>query len=161
LLNGIEIDRRLAKITIDLLAWRIAFQRGAKSPSDRDFEAARNCLEIADTLSMEPTGKYDVVVGNPPYSRIGKDSYEKFVARWPELTDRGGYLNLSMAFLNHCMGFLKPGGLLSFVMPAGMIGGPSFAAFRKSIASEVIALDRIEKRERVFLDVIQDCIIVT
>ncbi len=46
-------------------------------------------------------------------------------------------------------------------MPASMIGGPSFSAFRKSIASEIVEIDRIEKRERVFLDVTQDCIIVT
>jgi adenine-specific DNA-methyltransferase len=46
-------------------------------------------------------------------------------------------------------------------MPAAFIGGPSFAAFRKSIAAEVVAIDRIEKRERVFLDVIQDCVILT
>ncbi len=66
-----------------------------------------------------------------------------------------------MAFLHHCLTFVKPGGLLSFVMPASMIGGPSFASFRKSIACEVVAIDRIENRERVFLDVTQDCIIIT
>jgi adenine-specific DNA-methyltransferase len=102
-----------------------------------------------------------VVVGNPPYARIGREDYHDYVRRWPDLTDRGGYLNLSMVFLHHCRTFVKPGGLLSFVMPASMIGGPSFAAFRKSIASEIIAIDRIENRERVFLDVIQDCIVVT
>lgn len=161
LLKGIEIDRRLAKVTKDLLAWRIAARRGAAVPSEKDLRAADACVEIGDTLARQPSEKFDVVVGNPPYARIGKESYVDFVTRWPELTDRGGYLNLSMAFLHHCMGFLKPGGLLSFVMPAGMIGGPSFSAFRKSMASEVIALDRIEKRERVFLDVTQDCIIVT
>jgi adenine-specific DNA-methyltransferase len=46
-------------------------------------------------------------------------------------------------------------------MPAGFVGGPSFAAFRKSIAAEVVAIDRIEKREGMFLDVIQDCVVLT
>jgi adenine-specific DNA-methyltransferase len=161
LLRGIEIDRRLAKVTKDILAWRIALLRGDEAPSEKDFVASGRCVEIGDTLAKEPTTKFDVVIGNPPYARIGKDSYAAFVERWPELTDKGGYLNLSMAFLHHCVNFVKPGGLLSFVMPAGIIGGPSFSAFRKSVAAEVVALDRIEKRERVFLDVIQDCIIVT
>ena len=110
---------------------------------------------------MKPRPKFDVVVGNPPYARIGKDDYERFVERWPSLTDKGGYLNLSMAFVSHCLEFVKPGGLLSFVMPAGFIGGPSFAAFRKSISAEVVAIDRIEKREGMFLDVIQDCVVLT
>lgn len=161
LLRGIEIDRRLARVSKDLLAWRVALARGAGSPTEQDWEAVESCVEVADTLEKEASGNYDVVVGNPPYVRIGRDDYHAYVERWPDLTDRGGYLNLSMAFLHHCRGFTKPGGLLSFVMPASMIGGPSFTAFRKSIADEVIAIDRIENRQRVFLDVTQDCIIVT
>ncbi|MGY3133444.1 hypothetical protein ACVWZM_004126 [Bradyrhizobium sp. USDA 4501] len=161
LLRGIEIDRRLAQVSKDLLAWRVALARGADSPSERDRQAVENCVEVADTLGTVATGKYDVVVGNPPYMRIGREDYRAYVERWPDLTGKGGYLNLSMAFLHHCRSFVKPGGLLSFVMPASMIGGPSFTAFRKSIAGEVIAIDRIENRQRVFLDVIQDCIIVT
>jgi adenine-specific DNA-methyltransferase len=161
LLRGIEIDRRLAKISKDLLAWRVALARGVDGPSERDRQAVEDCVEVADTLEKNAAGKYDVVVGNPPYVRIGRGDYHAYVERWPELTEKGGYLNLSMAFLHHCRGFVKPGGLLSFVMPASMIGGPSFKAFRKSIAAEVIAIDRIENRQRVFLDVTQDCIIVT
>jgi adenine-specific DNA-methyltransferase len=161
LLRGIEIDRRLAGVSKDLLAWRVALARGAEDPADRDYRAVEDCVEIADTLEKNAAGKYDVVVGNPPYVRIGREDYHDYVRRWPDLTDRGGYLNLSMAFLHHCRTFVKPGGLLSFVMPASMIGGPSFAAFRKSIAPEIIAIDRIENRQRVFLDVTQDCIIVT
>ncbi|MET4312543.1 N-6 DNA methylase [Bradyrhizobium sp. RT4b] len=161
LLRGIEIDRRLAKVSKDLLAWRTAFARGADEPAERDFLAVENCVEVADTLEKDASGRYDVVVGNPPYVRIGRDDYHEYVRRWPDLTDKGGYLNLSMAFLHHCATFLKPGGLLSFVMPASMIGGPSFASFRRSIASEIVAIDRIESRQRVFLDVTQDCIVVT
>jgi adenine-specific DNA-methyltransferase len=161
LLRGIEVDRRLARVSKDLLAWRVALARGDDEPTERDYEAVENCVEIADTLEKDVTVQYDVVVGNPPYVRIGREDYHDYVLRWPQLTDRGGYLNLSMAFLHHCLTFVKPGGLLSFVMPASMIGGPSFASFRKSIAPEVIAIDRIESRERVFLDVTQDCIIVT
>lgn len=161
LLRGIEIDRRLARVSKDLLAWRVALARGADSPSEQDRQAVENCVEVADTLEKDAFGKYDVVVGNPPYVRIGREDYHAYVERWPDLTEKGGYLNLSMAFLHHCRGFVRPGGLLSFVMPASMIGGPSFTAFRKSIADEVVAIDRIENRQRVFLDVTQDCIIVT
>jgi len=161
LLDGIEIDRRLANVSTDLLAWRLAALRGTEKPNKADFATARRRVVVADTLKIAPRADYDVVVGNPPYARIGKDRYEEFVERWPSLTDKGGYLNLSMAFVCHCLAFLKPGGLLSFVMPAGFIGGPSFRAFRKSIASDVVAIDRLEKREGVFLDVIQDCVILT
>jgi adenine-specific DNA-methyltransferase len=161
LLSGIEIDSRLARITNHVLAWRLAVSRGAEKPTQKDFFVAARRVQVANTLDMRPRGKFDVLVGNPPYARVGKDKYEDFVERWPSLTDRGGYLNLSMAFLNHCLEFLKPGGLLSFVMPAGFIGGPSFTAFRKSIAAEVVAIDRIEKRDGMFLDVIQDCVVLT
>jgi len=161
LLSGIEIDARLANVTKDLLAWRLAIARDAEKPDREDFDAAAGRINVADTLNMKGRAKYDVVVGNPPYARIGKDDYERFVQRWPALTDKGGYLNLSMAFVSHCLEFVKPGGLLSFVMPAGFIGGPSFAAFRKSIAAEVVAIDRIEKRKGMFLDVIQDCVVLT
>jgi adenine-specific DNA-methyltransferase len=161
LLNGIEINSRLAKVTRDLLAWRLATARGVKRPDRKDFEAAARHVYVADTLAMRPRAKFDVVVGNPPYARIGRNEYEHFVQRWPSLTDTGGYLNLSMAFVSHCFEFVKPGGLLSFVMPAGFIGGPSFLRFRSSIAAEVVAIDRIEKREGVFLDVIQDCVVLT
>ncbi|WP_316168296.1 MULTISPECIES: Eco57I restriction-modification methylase domain-containing protein [unclassified Bradyrhizobium] len=73
-------------------------------------------MQVADTLEQDATGKFDVVVGNPPYARIGRDDYHDYVERWPELTDKGGYVNLSTAFLHHCRTFVKPGGLLSFVM---------------------------------------------
>ncbi len=112
LLRGIEVDRRLARLSKDLLAWRVALARGAEEPAERDYQAIDHCVEIADTLEKNAAGKYDVVVGNPPYVRIGREEYHDYVRRWPDLTDRGGYLNLSMAFMHHCLTFVKPGGSL-------------------------------------------------
>lgn len=161
LLSGVEVNPRLGRVTRNLLAWRLARARSADAPTQRDFDSAAACVVLADTLTLKPVSQFDVVVGNPPYVRVGKENYHDFAERFPGLTDKGGYLNLAMAFVSHSLGFLKTGGLLSFVMPAGFIGGPSFAAFRKSIAAEVLSIDRIERREGMFLDVQQDCVILT
>ena len=66
-----------------------------------------------------------------------------------------------MAFVSHCLKFVSQ--WIAFVRYAGGLHRRAIIslAFRKSISAEVVAIDRIEKREGMFLDVIQDCVVLT
>ncbi|MER9762632.1 N-6 DNA methylase [Mesorhizobium sp. M0138] len=160
LIRGIEIERRLAEVTRSILASRIAVAYGRAKPSADDESMARELVTVTDSLEAPEAGLMDVVMGNPPYIRIGAADYIRFQQIWPDAGGDGGYINLAMVFVLKSLGFVREGGLLAFVLPGGFVGGPSFSSFRRAIAPMVLAIDRIEPRERVFADAIQDCVVL-
>ncbi len=153
-LSGVEIDRGLASIANALV--RRTLQRGHGITCGENFEL----ISVGDSL-RSPGGKVDVVVGNPPYAKVGAARQRLLAPIFPDIL--GGQLNLYAMFMRSSLDRLTEGGLLGFIVPTSFIGGPEFRQLRVALLAraDVLTLDLIEKRTGLFLDVIQDtCFIV-
>jgi len=80
-----------------------------------------------------PTEKYDVVICNPPYKKIGKDSLEA------NLMSDIVYGQPNLYFLFMAMGakLLKDGGEFIYIVPRSFSSGLYFSAFRRWFLSEM------------------------
>lgn len=127
------------------------------------------CLPVADDFSLifqgnsledEATEELDVLIGNPPYGKVGAEGNVRWREEFSDIA--GGQLNLYSMFVRQGLDRLKPGGLMGFVIPMSFIGGPEFKRFRGKVTemADVLVLDLIEKRTDVFVDVIQDTAII-
>jgi len=119
-------------------------------------------VRCADALVEHPNDKFDLIVGNPPYGKIGKTR----AATLPEEdgpADMGGHTNLYALFLVRSLRWLKPGGGLVFVLPTSFVAGPYFAGLRDEVLkrAEVVSIDLHEQRENLFLGAVQDiCVLL-
>lgn len=81
-----------------------------------------------DYLLWNPSEKFDIIIGNPPYGIIGseshypihvlkgkKDIYKKKFTTWY------GKYNIYGAFIEHSVNLLKEGGKLIFIVPASWL----------------------------------------
>lgn len=155
-LAGVEIEPGLADLSRALLAdlLREEIRTAGRRPNISITQADTLTLPVPDTL-------YDAIIGNPPYGRVFRPSKEVLERFAPVITD--GYVNLYSLFLEQALRWVKPGGIISLIVPMSFIGGPYFAALRKRIleTSQVLSLNPIDKRSDVFLDVLYDvCILV-
>jgi SAM-dependent methyltransferase len=77
---------------------------------------------VGDFLATAPR-PYDAIVGNPPYVR------QELVA--PEIKRRvGGRADLAIAFVQHALDFLRPGGRLAFVLSQAALDADYAEALR-------------------------------
>lgn len=123
----------------------------------RDFDLtlgreARAIVRVAATLSQTFDRPYDVVIGNPPYGRIGCRASEQ-TARAAGRAYNGGHTNLYRLFLLKALDALRPGGVLIFILPTSFIAGPYLSVLARAI---VVRLDLHEDRENLFVGVVQD-----
>jgi adenine-specific DNA-methyltransferase len=155
-LRGIEIEPGLAALSHALLANLFGPEIESTGIELDDL------VQRADTLELHrPQCLYDAVIGNPPYGRIFRPSTALRFRFGPVITN--GYLNLYALFVEQALQWVKPGGVISLVIPASFIGGPHFARLRKRILEKasVLRLDLIDKRSDVFVDVLYDlCILL-
>lgn len=116
------------------------------------------------TLDGTRIGKYDAVIGNPPYIR-----YHLFSGKQRELAlasaMRGGvHLNrLSSAwapFLVHACEALKRGGVLSMVLPGELLQVDYASRVRRYLLSRFERLDIIAFDKRVFPNALEDTMLV-
>jgi adenine-specific DNA-methyltransferase len=154
-LSGIEIDDNLAKLSGFILNNFIS----SKLPTfDEDLSAL---ILNKDSLTViELDGEYDAVVSNPPYGKIlnPPDSIlERFAY---SLTDK--HVNKYALFIRLSIDWVRPGGFIALVVPTSFIAGPSFGNLRESILADthVLAIDLIDKRDGLFVDVLQDACIL-
>lgn len=100
-------------------------------------ESKRNVKEISSYLSM--AGKFDVIVGNPPYRCFGlrsnkalKNVYQDYVRkRWTESAEyKISYYPL---FIERSIDLLKQGGQLAFILPDSFLVGMYFSKVRRKI----------------------------
>ena len=91
----------------------------------------------SDFLELDITKKYDLIVGNPPYFEIKKKDlkYEGYQSV------TSGRINIYTLFLYKCIGLLRPGGILSFVIPPSILNGAYFEKIRQYIVSTCNILD--------------------
>lgn len=84
-------------------------------------------IHAADALSMNDdlAGRFDVVVGNPPFGPYRRqDDHAGF-----EATIRSG--KLEWAFIELALNALRPGGVMALVVPDGILGNSKDTPYRK------------------------------
>jgi len=151
-LSGIERDPAAAaacRETLLACAERDRVELGARPAKPR--------ILVADALSHEcdeQEGRFDAVVGNPPYVRIDRltpADRAALAARFgPWLA---GKWDLYHCFLARSLEFLKPGGSLGFLTPNQYLLGRSAARLREQLATtaeiaEVVDLCGLEPFDR-------------
>lgn len=153
-LSGREIDRGLAAVANALIRRMLRREFGIDAP------AGLALVVTGDSLRDRGEGEVDAWVGNPPYAKIGTEGERRWRTEFSDIAR--GQLNLYAMFLRRGLDRVRPGGLLGFIVPTSFIGSPDYAPFRQRIAelAEVVSVDLIEKRSKVFLDVIQDACFV-
>lgn len=108
-LYGWDIDKKLVSISKDIVP-----------------EAN---LETTDSLLNEDYGKYDFVIGNPPYYEFtpSKETRTKFGSVM------NGRVNIFSLFIYQGLNWLKEGGYLAYVVPPSMNNGAYFLKLRNFI----------------------------
>jgi adenine-specific DNA-methyltransferase len=117
-------------------------------------------VTVGDSLELEPDGEgFDLVIGNPPYGRIGLS---------PEMRTRYrrslyGHANQYGVFTDLALRWSAPGGVIAYVTPTSFLAGEYFKALRALIAREAppAAVDFIADRKGVFEDVLQETLLAT
>ncbi|WP_440410493.1 Eco57I restriction-modification methylase domain-containing protein [Neorhizobium petrolearium] len=156
-LTGREIDPGLAALANALLQRCLVEEYGF----DPALAGALNVITEADTLAIDHDHGADHEIGNPPFLRLASREEPPNVDRFEDINS--GRLNLYSIFVRRGLAALPPGGVLAYIIPASFIGGPEFNRFRLRIRqlAEVLAVDMIEGRSSVFMDVVQDtCVLV-
>lgn len=140
---------------------------------DASARAARSLLrnagidarvKVSDFFCVDPTGSYDVVIGNPPYIR-----YQEFSgaarARSREAALRAGVglTNLASswaAFAVHAALFLKAGGRMGLVLPAELLSVNYAAEVRRFLLASFARVDLVLFTERVFPDAQEEVLLL-
>ncbi|GFG68089.1 methyltransferase [Mycobacterium kubicae] len=130
---------------------------------DASARAARKVLRNAgvdarvtvnDFFCVDPTGSYDVVIGNPPYIRYQEFSgTARARSRAAALRAGVGLTNLASswaAFAVHSALFLRHGGRMGLVLPAELLSVNYAAEVRRFLLESFARVDLVLFTERVF-----------
>jgi adenine-specific DNA-methyltransferase len=97
----------------------------------------------ADFLLWEPSERFDIVIGNPPYGIIGDGSHypihvlrERKAAYRQRCTTWRGKFNIYGVFIEHATRLLVPDGRLVFVVPASWLVLEDFRRLRAFLAEQ-------------------------
>lgn len=156
-LTGREIEPGLARLANGLLRRCLVEEYGMQPRLANSLDA----ISEMDSLSVQDDDGADHEIGNPPFLRLAAKDEPENADRFRDIS--AGRLNLYSIFVRRGLAALPAGGILAYIIPASFIGGPEFARFRQRIRqlAEVLAIDMIEGRSTVFMDVVQDtCILV-
>lgn len=109
-LDGWDIDKKLVDIAKQLIP-------------------AAN-IKTSDALVNQEYGKYDFVIGNPPYYEFTPS--ETLRKKFGDIMN--GRVNIFGLFIHQGINLLKEGGYLAYVVPPSMNNGAYFSKVRKFIA---------------------------
>ena len=142
-LNGIEIDRGLARLSHRLIEERL----GAN--------LVQKIIEVGDALATPVKAAYDLVIANPPYGRVSPEEVEG--NDWQRVSHKG-HINKYALFTELSFRVAKRGGLVVLVIPSSFRAGPLYDRMREFIRSEgeILTIASIQDRDGVFIDVAQD-----
>ncbi len=118
----------------------------------------------SDFFAVEPSPKYDAVIGNPPYIRYQDFSGEaRALSRQAAL--RGGVALTGLAsswaaFTIHSAMFLKTGGRLALVLPAELLSVNYAAPVRKFLFSRFSNVQLVLFEQQVFPDAEADVVLL-
>ena len=153
-LKGLEIDPFAAWMSQTFLEVALAdICRAANRRLPR-------LVTICDSLGQEPDGDgFDLVIGNPPYGRIGLSSEMRKHYR----RSLYGHANQYGVFTDLALRWAVPGGVIAYVTPTSFLAGEYFKSLRALIAREAppAAVDFIADRKGVFEDVLQETLLAT
>ncbi|QYJ05300.1 SAM-dependent methyltransferase [Nocardioides panacisoli] len=111
----------------DAEAVRIARLRlRAEDPTLSAAEAARQ-VRVADGLSSWSPGRFDAVVGNPPF--LGQ-LRRRTAGRSAGV---GAYTDTSAVFLHHALSLVREGGTVALVQPLSVLGARDAAPVRDAV----------------------------
>lgn len=109
-----------------------------------------NCnIQCVDFLNYNITDKYDLIVGNPPYSELSKDKnysdYESIIE---------GRSNLFALFIFKSIQLLNDNGYLYFVIPSTLLVSQSFHRLRQWIHQQgnIIYLSTVNSDDTMFVE---------
>jgi adenine-specific DNA-methyltransferase len=121
-------------------------------------------VTVTDFFCVNPTGTYDVVIGNPPYVRY-QDFSGTARARSREAALRAGVglTNLASswaAFAVQSALFLRPGGRMGLVLPAELLSVNYAAEVRRFLMQSFAHVDLVLFTERVFPEVQEEVLLL-
>lgn len=121
-------------------------------------------IKVGDFFCVEPTGSYDVVIGNPPFVRY-QDFSGEARARSRAAALRAGVplTNLASswaAFAVHAALFLRPGGRMGLVLPAELLSVNYAAEVRRFLLGSFATVDLVMFSERVFPGVLEEVVLL-
>ena len=154
-LSGIEIDYNLAQLSRIILNNLIS----KRLPS---FNIDLSHL-IRNNDSLRVVGQndtYDAIFSNPPYGKILNPPVS-LVERFADSPSDTNF-NKYALFIRLSIDWVRPGGFIALILPTSFIAGPSFGNLRKSILKDthILAIDLLDKRDDLFVDVLQDACIL-
>lgn len=151
-LRGIELDPFAAWMTqvlleASLLPLCVAAQ-----------ERFPQVVTVGDALKHDSMGKFDLVIGNPPYGRVKLDE----TLRTHYARSLYGHANLYGLFTDLALRLVQRKGVIAYLTPTSFLGGQYFKALREILTDETtpVAFDFIADRDGVFDDVLQETILV-
>lgn len=155
-----RIAKRLRGIEIDpFAAWMSSVILEA-SILPLCIEAKRrlpDLVTVGDALKTLDIGKFDLVIGNPPYGRTSlspemRETYARSLY---------GHANFYGLFTDLALRLSKDGGVVAYLTPTSFLGGQYFKSLRKLLTTEstVKAIDFISDRNGVFDDVLQETLL--
>ncbi len=147
-LDGVELHDASATAARDLL-------RTAGVEAD---------VRVGDFFTFDPTGSYDVVIGNPPFVRY-QDFSGDSRARSREAALRAGVPMSGLAsswaaFTVHAALFLRQGGRLGLVLPAELLTVNYAAPVRRFLLERFSSVDLVLFEERVFPEVLEEVVLL-
>ncbi|MGB8963739.1 MAG: N-6 DNA methylase [Pseudonocardiaceae bacterium] len=122
------------------------------------------CVAAGDFFLVPPNGRYDAVIGNPPYVRY-QDFTGEARARSREAALRAGVPLTRLAsswaaFTVHGALFLKPGGRLGLVLPAELLSVNYAAEVRRFLMQRFAQVRLVLFTERVFPGVQEEVVLL-
>lgn len=151
-LIGIEIDPFAAWLSQFLVDCVLAEYANTSSPPPCIIKNIS-----AFDIPKEYFGKFDYVIGNPPYGIVknipeSKNDFSDVVS---------GKINLYQLFLKLGLDLVKEGGVLHYLTPTGFLSGSYFRCLRRwmELNSNPVRFEFFEDRKTIFKGVQQEIVI--
>ncbi len=155
-LHGFEIDpfsAWLSQVFLDMVLLEICC-------SVKPMLTLPKCVKIIDSLDTRPQNpKYDLVIGNPPYTKIKlepkkREKYERSLY---------GHANMYGLFTDQALYYTKNGGVIAYITPTSFLSGQYFKKLRGLLGRQAppINIDFVNDRSEVFAGVLQETLLAT
>lgn len=149
-LVGVEIDpfaAWMAMVLLDIALLRVSTKANRRL---KPLVLARDAFE----LPPAELGKFDLVIGNPPYGKLTLSS----PLRTRFSRSLFGHANLYGLFTDLGVQLAREGGLVAYVTPTSFLGGEYFKKLRSMLCTvaPLRQVDFVQDREGVFEGVLQE-----